>query len=365
MLLRAPLLLFVLFAATAARPTEYIVPPGDVSAYFADLPADATYLSFSAAAVYTASADIVLPAKQFLVIDGKGCRLDLAPQSNGFTCRIADQKEAMLRTGNRYVIRDFGLIKGGKKAIDLKASLNSTIENCRFNGQTEVAIDLSFCLMARVANVLVTNPGKKGIVLRCGDWPGATTSNSQSNHTVLDQCRVYCSRTTTDAFTVLNSGGVHMKDCISEGEEADHDLFLSATTDGNEDRMANNPVVKSFTLSNFHVEHRVRKATLYINMPSKATVDISNVYWNRKPGAPVLRYVNGQLNLSNIGWWDRGFHMETRVNAPRINIDRCHSALVVTDKAVDNKAGALHLVDPLDGHGTLQLNYVRTTRRAM
>jgi len=347
--------------------TEYVVPVGNVAGFFASLPKDATYVSFSAAAVYTCNTDIVLPEAQLLVIDGKGSRLILGPASNGFTCSVADQKEAMQRTASRYVIRDFASIEGGRKAIDLKATLGSAVTNCRLVGQSEAAIDLRFCLMAHLENVLVTNPARKGIVVRHGDWPGATATNSQSNSTVLEQCRVYCAATTTEAFTVLNSGGVRMTDCISEGAAADHDLFLSASMDGNEERTANNPVVKSFTLANFHVEHKVRKASIHVNMPAKASVDLSNIYWNGPQTAPVIRYLSGQLNLSNIGWWNPEFRIHTRVNAPRINIDRCHSDLLTGDKVGANgtKAGALELVDPLPGNTELSLEYVRVTRRSM
>lgn len=343
------------------------MPANNVAGFFAKLPKDATYVSFSAVAVYTCNADIVLPEAQLLVIDGKGSRLVLGPESNGFTCAIADQKAAMRRTASRYVIRDFAAIEGGRKAIDLKATLGSTISNCRLVGQTEVAIDLRFCLMARVQNVLVTNPRRKGIVVRTGDWPGATPTNSQSNSTVLEQCRVYCATTTTEAFTVLNSGGVRMTDCISEGAAADHDLFLSAAMDGDENRPAKNPVVKSFTLANFHVEHKVRKASIHINMPVKASVDLTNVYWNGPQTAPVIRYLGGQLNLRDIGWWNPAFRIHTRVSAPRINIDACHNSLVTGDKVGENgtKAGTLELVDPLPGNVELSLAYVRVTRRSM
>lgn len=344
--------------------TEYVVPAVDVAGFFASLPKDATYLSFSAAAEYTSATDIVLPERQLLVIDGKGCRLKLGPGSNGFTCAIADQKEAMRRTASRYVIRDFASITGGRKAIDLKATLGSVVSNCRLVGQTETAIDLRFCLMAQVENVLVTNPAQRGIVLRCGDWPGANTSNSQSNHTVLHQCRVYCAATTTAAFTVLNSGGVHLTDCISEGAQSDYDLFLSATTNGQEDHQANNPVVKAFALSNFHVEHFTRKGSLYINMPPKSSVDITNVYWNRKAGSPLIVYVCGQLNLSNIGWWASEFRIHTRAGTPKINVDACHSLLVIPEKTEGTVAGSLELVDPLPGHSVLKLDFVRTTRRS-
>lgn len=347
--------------------TEYVVPPGNVADFFAKLPKDATYISFSGAAEYHSDTDILLPARQLLVIDGKGCKLTLGPASNGFTMAVADQQEAMKRTASRYTIRDFASIQGGRKAIDLKATLNSTIQNCRMTGQSEVGIDLRFCLMTRVQNVLVTNPVRKGIQVRCGDWPGATTSNSQSNHTVLDQCRVFCSVTTTEAFTVLNSGGVNIVDCISEGQPADHDLFLSARTDGDEERGANNSVVKSFMLSNFHVEHRLRKASIYVNMPPKATVDLRNIYWNNPIGAPVIRYVSGQVNVSNIGWWNPDFRIHTRVANPHLNFDACHKSLVIPDApdASGTRAGALELVDPLLNDRRLDLTHVRTTRRAM
>ncbi|MBL7951487.1 MAG: hypothetical protein JNM62_07175 [Flavobacteriales bacterium] len=360
-------LLAAAFTAYGARAVDYVVPVADVAGFFADLPEDATYVSFSAAAEYRCDRDIVLPARQVLVIDGKGCKLILGPSSNGFTVPVADQKDAMRKTANRYVIRDFGSIEGGKKAVDLRATLNSTIQDCRFTGQSEVSIDLHFCLMARVRNVLVTKPKAKGIRVGCGDWPGASTSNSQSNHTVLEQCRVYCSATTTEAFTVLNSGGVHMLDCISEGQPADYDLFLSATTDGDEGRAANNAVVKSFSLQNLHVEHRLRKASIYVNMPPKATVELTNIYWNSPITVPVLTYVSGQVHVNNIGWWNPDFIISTRHAVPHVNFDGCHKSLVVTDApdATGKKAGCLELRDPLRGQEKLDLSYVRTTRRAM
>jgi hypothetical protein len=350
-----------------AQATEYEVPTGDVGRYFAQLPADATVLNFSAAAEYTSNGDILLPPGRVLVIDGKGCRLLLGPGSHGFTCAVADQKAAAAQVTSRYVIKDFAEIQGGSKAIDLKATLGSEVRNVKLVRQTEVAVDLRFCLMARLEHVFVTNPGGKGIVLRQGDWPGATGFNSQSNSTVLEQCRVYASKTTTNAFEVLNSGGVRMTDCVSEGAPVDHDLFLSASVDGNEEEPAGNTVVKSFTLANFHVEHAARKASVYVNMPSKAAVSLSNIYWNGPQTAPVIVYVMGQLNLSDIGWWNDGFRIVTRISAPRIQVERCHSGLDVGDpkERTDTKAGVLELRDPLPNNTQLKLSYVRVRDKAM
>jgi hypothetical protein len=343
---------------------DYVVPVNDVAGFFAKLPDDATQVFFSAAAVYRCDKDIVLPKRQLLIIDGSGAKLILGRSSNGFTMRIVDQKEANQRTGSRYVIRDFAAIEGGKKAIDLQATLGSVVSNCRLVGQSEVALDLRFCLMARVQNVLVTNPAKRGIVVRHGDWPGATATNSQSNSTVLDQCRVYANATTTIAFAVLNTGGVRMSDCISEGAPVDYDLFLSATMNGSETGPASNPVVKSFKLENFHIEHRVRKASIYVNMPVKSSVVLSNVYWNGPQTAPIIQYVSGQLNIQDIGWFNKDFRIHTRVEAPRINVERSHNFLKISDKEdrSSTRAGVLMLVDPIAGNTQLNLSHVHVSR---
>ena len=160
--------LLVALSAGSLAAKEYVVPAGDVGRYFARLPADATYLSFSDAATYTSNGDIVLPAVPLLVIDGKGCKLQLGPGSNGFTSDITDQKQATARVTGRVVIRDFAMIQGGRKAIDLQATLGSEVRNVKLVGQTEAAIDLRFCLMARLEHVFVTNPMARGIVVQRG-----------------------------------------------------------------------------------------------------------------------------------------------------------------------------------------------------
>jgi hypothetical protein len=360
-MLRAVLLLVPLFLVMDLHAKDYVVPATDVAGFFARLPKDATTVLFSEAAVYQCQKDIVLPPRQHLIIDGRGATLRLGPASHGFTTAVTDQKAALVHTASRYIIRDFAAIEGGRKAIDLKATLNSTITNCRFTGQSEAAIDLRFCLMARVENVLVTNPAKQGIVLRHGDWPGATATNSQSNSSVLEQCRVYCSPTTHAAFTILNTGGVRMSDCISEGHAPHFDVFLSARMDGNEELTANNPVVKSFHCSNLHVEHKSTEASIHVNMPVKAVVDLQNIYWNGKISAPVLRYLSGQVYLSDIGWWDPAFHIATRVSAPRIHVERSHSALYIVGakNSTPTQVGVLRLVDPLPGHSMLSVDHVR------
>lgn len=354
-------LLWVLMLPIFGR--EYVVPAEDVAGFFARMPEDATVVTFSAAATYRCNFDIVLPDRQLLVIDGSGAKLVLGPNSNGFTRRIPNQTEAMRRVSSRYVIKDFASIEGGLKGVDLAATLGSTVSNIRFHGQAQVAVDLRFCLLCRLEMLMVTNPLNKGIVLRQGDWSGASATNSQCNSSVLDQCRVYCSASTTRAFSVHNSGGVRVQDCISEGHAPEHDLFLSAVMAGPEVRTANNPVVKSFMLSSFHVEHRTRVASIHVNMPSKAVVNISNVYWNAPQGTPVIDYYGGQLNISDIGWFTKDMRIRTRVSAPRISVERSHNFLHfgVEGKRSETQAGVLILADALPGNSALKLDHVRVS----
>jgi hypothetical protein len=102
-------------------------------------------------------------------------------------------------------------------------------------------------------------------------------------------------------------------------------------------------------------------------MPSKAAVSLSNIYWNGPQTAPVIVYVMGQLNLSDIGWWNDGFRIVTRISAPRIQVERCHSGLDVGDpkERTDTKAGVLELRDPLPNNTQLKLSYVRVRDKAM
>ncbi|HMQ75842.1 MAG TPA: hypothetical protein PKE21_02955 [Flavobacteriales bacterium] len=363
-------ILFAVLLVMTTAPVEavtYSVPPENTAAFFANLPEDATLVRFDAAAAYSCSSDIVLPPRPLLIIDGAGATLHLGPDSRGFTCAVNDQKAAVARLTSRYIIRDFAVILGGRKAVDLQATLGSEVRNVKCVRQTEAAVDLRFCLMARLEHVFVTNPTGRGIVVRHGDWPGATAFNSQSNSTVLEQCRVYCATATTDAFAVLNSGGVRMADCVSEGAPCDHDLFLSAVTDGDEASFAGNTVVKSFTLANFHVEHAARIASIHVNMPSKASVSLGNVYWNGPQKAPVIRYMMGQLNLQDIGWWHESFRIVTHLSAPRLTVQRCHSLLNVGEKneRTDRQAGVLHLDTSLVGSTQLKLNYVVVRDKAM
>ena len=103
---------------------------------------------------------------------------------------------------------------------------------------------------------------------------------------------------------------------------------------------------------------------LFVRAWYTRSADVSNIYWNGKQTAPVLLYLSGQVNLNCIGWFDPSFRIGSRVSAPRINADRCHSALGTGGKVQGGgtRAGVLQLIDPLPGNTELKLTYVRIMR---
>lgn len=160
---------------------------------------------------------------------------------------------------------------------------------------------------------------------------------------------------TEKAFTILNSNGVRMQDCISEGTEADYDIFISADMGGKENITANNPVVKSFMLSNFHVEHKLRKASIYVNMPAQTSTVLQNIYWNGPQSTPIIYYVSGNLTISDIGWWPSNFRIASRISAPRINIMRVPNTI---------NQDLVKLTDPFPNNTTLKSTYIKITGTA-
>ncbi|MCB0781862.1 MAG: hypothetical protein KDC03_20440 [Flavobacteriales bacterium] len=315
-----------------------------MSSWFERLPKDVRVVRFDAARRYFAKSDIILPVTRYLEIDGCGAELLLAEGSNGFSVPVADQEEAMARVHARYYIHDFGLIREGRRAIDLRATKGSVIENVQCLRQTDRAISLEFCLRTKVEQVKAENPFGIGFYIGVGSWPGASGTRSQSNHTVLDLCEVYCHERTSVGYFIDNSNGVVLDNCVSEGGPSEFSVFFTAAgerdADWREPDVARNPVVKQFTVRNLHIEHPVRQANVYVNAPAQCVVELDKVYFNTTHHVPI-RYVHGQLVLRDIGWWRKGMRVQSRTTAPRIAMIQCHHML--------DPGTSVVLFDPIGG----------------
>lgn len=253
-------------------------------------------------------------------VDGWGTEIKLSPTSKGFFTPLLEGQSPLSATSTTYIIKNLR-ISGGKNAINMFATFNSVIENLECIGQSECSIKLAFSLMTRVQNIKITNPLGHGVWVGVGDDEWSTRSNSQCNNTVLDQVRVYNSkRTVGNSFTVDNSNGVKILNCVSEG----HTNVGYAI-----DYRGQNSTVKTFLVDNFHVEGLSTKGAIRIDGQANTSNTISRLYV-QKYGSSIPTIVlenNSPVNLEKIGWWNPNMYVLSKKFAPRIRINDCTHVL--------------------------------------
>ncbi len=158
-----------------------------------------------------------------------------------------------------FIMRDGSLIgrSGTGTLLELTATYGSIIEGVDVvNAQT--GIDLKFCLMAKVSNSLSNGIRGESYVANMGNWSGASNSNSQSNHTRFEQCRVFANAGALSGFSVYASSGVVREQCIVEGGNSQNAVLVDAK---------GSTVVKDGLDHLTHVENAPTVAAFNINMP--------------------------------------------------------------------------------------------------
>ncbi len=258
-----------------------------------------------------------------VIIDGQGAVIKAAGSFPVFYSLPANQSEAMVFNKTRYLLENFSQIMGGQRGVFLGSSFNTVVRNVEFIGQEVAAVDLVFCLMCTLENILVTNVLHDGIVLRTavdGDskaqvWPGTSFNNSQCNHTVLRSCRVYNRKGATGtSFKVLQSTGVRLLDCISEGWENERAVFFDAqgcTT------------AKFFAIQNFHLEHAPREGG-FVFRSFGTTVEVDGFFTQvaTKASPTIWLMNNGNYVFKNIPWWPELAWVKSS-HSPSVVIQHC------------------------------------------
>jgi hypothetical protein len=300
-----------------------IKPDDDVAAIFKALPSNVQKITFSPGR-YQISETLNLPRTGGLVIiEGNGAYLKLASGITGFYSMPSSKKEAMQYNHTRYLIQNFSTIEGGNKGVLLGSSFNTVIRNIEFAGQREAAVDLVFCLMSTLENLLVTNNFHDGIVLRSGEdvdkkqkaWEGSGLNNAQCNHTVVRQCRVYNRKECTGtSFKVLQNSGVRLVDCISEGFPNEMAVYFDAYGAA---------TAKYFVIENFHLEHLPRRGGLcFRGFGNMVEVNGFFVQMANKE-SPVIRIENnGSYVFRNVPYWP-GDAWVASSNAPSVVLENC------------------------------------------
>ncbi len=258
-----------------------------------------------------------------VIISGEGATIKVAKGIPLFYSLPANQQQAMEFNKTRYLIENFGRIEGGAKGVYIGSSFNSVVRNIEFTGQEQAAIDFVFCLMCSIEQVLVTNSLHDGIVLRSGvdsetrlnAWPGTSYNNSQCNHTVVRSTRVYNRKGCTGtSFKVLQSTGVRLVDCISEGWENARAVFFDA------ERCT---TAKYFAIENFHLEHAPTAGGLVFRSFG-STVEVNGLFTQiaSKESPTIWLMNNGNYAFRNIPWWPEGAWVRSS-HSPSVVIEQC------------------------------------------
>lgn len=256
-------------------------------------------------------------------IDGQGEVIRLRSDSQGFITPILPNSSPLDATSTTYDIKNFTIV-GGRSAIKLYATFNSTFKNLDLIGQSEYSIRAAFSLMSRFENIRITRPQGHGIWLGPGNDDWATNWNSQCNGSVLDQVRVDSAPTQVgNNFTILHSNGVQMLNCISEGWGNDGwAIYYNGL----------NSTVKQFRVDNFHVEHGrlPKKGGIYISAMANSPVKISQLFvqgWNDPNNPVVFIDNNASVLMEQIGWWVKNMKIHLKFHAPRFKTRDTHPSL--------------------------------------
>lgn len=201
--------------------------------------------------------NIELPLEQSngqYVFDGCGMDFVLAPGISGFVRTPETNYQANYRIGETFHFKNF-TFRGGGIGVDLGASYLSTIRECKFYGQSDISLKLSFALGTLVEGCEFAGFQNWALSVQNGEWDGAGVTNSQSNHTIVRRCRFYCGQGSDIAAAVLNSSGVRFEDCIIEGEDPNHAIYF--------DSDLSSPV-KYFEVKNLHLENKPKKSAFLL-----------------------------------------------------------------------------------------------------
>ncbi|HLP13137.1 MAG TPA: hypothetical protein VK177_14465 [Flavobacteriales bacterium] len=267
-------------------------------------------LEFTGTKNYYVTSSIELPrygkgGRKIFVLNGNGCSINTTDSISIFNRVPGNQKEALDKMMSlRFTINDFTIV-GGKKGINIGATYGTSINHCNFINQTQSAIDIQFGLNTSIFQCNSTGACKNHFVLRTGsDW-GGNAINSQSNHSVIDMCRVYAGKGGNSAFMVLGSSGCVIRDCISEGS---HEISYSIYFD-----YAKSTCVRLFKVENLHLEHAPQKAGIYIHNTGIAVLD--GIFYQMGHKGEDFALVKAiekcdQITLKNVPWFVPGTVLE-------------------------------------------------------
>jgi hypothetical protein len=210
-----------------------------------------------------------------------------------------DQTEALNVMQSWAFVIENGCLRGKGTCVllDLGATYNSVARNLRLENAKK-GIWYKFCLLGRVEHVMSSGIGEESIFIDRGDWTGATNSNSQSNHSKVESCRVFNKGGNFAAYRVQGCSGIEICNSISEGGDPQYHIHFNSQA---------STVVKDFRCKTIHLESKGTSGGLYARI-SGGIIEVDGVYSQYDNNLFIAESAGGPVDMvvSNVPWLTSG-----------------------------------------------------------
>ncbi len=230
-----------------------------------------------------------------------------------------------LEDNDHVTIRDVRF-EGGRTQFRLVSTFLSVIEQCQFVGGYR-GIDGIFALQTSIRDCWVNSFKGEGILLRSGEgdaltgegkfFTNATGSNSQSNISTIQNCRIFANAPGKIGIRTYSSSNITIENTVIEGAPMKHAIHM--------DSRLSTTVVSSI-IRNIHIEFNGNEADCesLIYIRGIASVELDNIYsqFGRVPQVHAKDcrrlfvthwpyYPGGGFKTENSGmwWFDNNWNM--------------------------------------------------------
>lgn len=264
-----------------------------------------------------------------IVVYGNNCLLTTT-NNNRFAVFYrptpTDNTEANTMVEAKYVFRNVNISGGPSQCgFDVGPGYGQWFEGCHLTGLAK-GIWLKFGLNTMVQNCYAL-ACDSGFIADYGNWPGASTSNSQSNHTKFYGCQIHTSDTAAVGFGVYAASGVQINSCIIEGDG----IINGIDFDGK-----NATVVKDFTVTGTHFECASGATNAFIKLRMREGIATINTVFGQYPAVLVdAGSSSGDVfvHLENVVGWVANGSGKAINNAGGVNYILENNASILINKA--------------------------------
>ena len=185
--------------------------------------------------------------------------------------------------------------------LDLGSTYNSNVHDV-YVKDAQYGIWYKFCLMSTIRNCMSNNIFNTPFLLDNGDWTGAGLTNAQSNHSLIEQCRVFNNDNAFAAFKIIGASGTIVRQSISEGGSPSYHIYWDAL---------NSSVVKDGKLDTIHLESTSSVCGIRVSLGSGYFVmdGVFSQYDNIIEAVSSSGYPH--FYVKNIPWFTSGSYLKT------------------------------------------------------